>query len=192
MVKIPRFFKKKEKEPHEQAHVSAPQKAEKKSPGVQGPHEKLGGEKGFKCPPQKGAPQADPLNLGGPGVPGESGRFGRFDRIRLNREVEKVLREGKSLSGGLLKLAWIETAKRGSPSRRIAIRVPHKFGNAVKRNRARRLLREVFRRNRGGILEGSELVVSFKAEPAGRKLSYGEVDAEFKALLRKAGIWSDE
>ena len=61
---------------------------------------------------------------------------------------------------------------------RIGVITSRKVGNAVERNRARRIIRDIFRRNRGGMPAGLDCVVI-----AGRSIvgaEYGEIE---KALL---------
>jgi ribonuclease P protein component len=60
---------------------------------------------------------------------------------------------------------------------RLGITVTRKVGNAVRRNRAKRLLREVFRRHRLRLAPALDLVVN--ARPGMEALTYTELEAEF-------------
>jgi ribonuclease P protein component len=57
-------------------------------------------------------------------------------------EIREVLEQGKRLSGKYVNI-FIKTADR----ERFAVLVPRRLGNAVKRNRMKRLAREVYRLN---------------------------------------------
>ena len=66
------------------------------------------------------------------------------------------------------------------PDQRLGITVTKKIGNAVVRNRVKRVLREVFRRNRELFPPGTDVV--FIAKDGAGKLGYAAVLAEVSAL----------
>jgi ribonuclease P protein component len=70
-----------------------------------------------------------------------------LDRLRRKRDLEKVFEDGRRLYG-----AWVvaQVRKRGpdesvATRTRVAVVAGRRLGNAVKRNRAKRLLRETCR-----------------------------------------------
>lgn len=70
-----------------------------------------------------------------------------MDRLRRKRDLEKVFEDGRRLYG-----AWVvaQVRKRGpdesvATRTRVAVVAGRRLGNAVKRNRAKRLLRETCR-----------------------------------------------
>ncbi|NUQ41951.1 MAG: ribonuclease P protein component [Calditrichaceae bacterium] len=69
-------------------------------------------------------------------------RFGLPRSARLNRsaEIRKVLQNGAKLTGSSINLFFMP-AERG----RFAVVVPKRVGNAVRRNRMKRLVREIYR-----------------------------------------------
>lgn len=67
---------------------------------------------------------------------------------------------------------------------RLGITVTRKIGNAVARNRIKRLVREVFRRNRSRLPEGLDLVWVAKQQAA--QVEYADVVADFEALIGRA------
>jgi ribonuclease P protein component len=59
-------------------------------------------------------------------------------------------------------------------------------GNAVARNRARRLLRESFRRHQLDLATPVDMVLVARPSIAG--MSFGEVEREFLSTARRAGL----
>jgi len=77
-------------------------------------------------------------------------------RLRRRREFDAVFAEGKSAADRLLVVHALEN---GSGRSRIGIITSARTGNAVCRNRIRRLVREAFRTSRPELPEGFDLVV---------------------------------
>lgn len=69
------------------------------------------------------------------------------------------------------------------PDTRLGITVTRKVGNAVVRNRIKRLVREVFRQHRAQLPPGLDIVWVAKQQAAGA--SYADVLEDFEALLRR-------
>jgi len=69
---------------------------------------------------------------------------------------------------------------------RLGLIVPRRIGNAVTRNRVKRVLREVFRRSRRHICPGTALVI--RVAPPIANLPYSAIDRQFREAVRRAGI----
>jgi len=69
------------------------------------------------------------------------------------------------------------------PPTRLGITVTRKIGNAVARNRIKRLVREVFRQHRERLPAGLDLVFIAKHQAAG--VEFAAVLADFEALTRR-------
>jgi ribonuclease P protein component len=68
---------------------------------------------------------------------------------------------------------------------RIGITATRKFGGAVERNRARRLVREVFRKNRWLVPRGVDIVINVKKPLA--EAGYRDLEDDFRAFLERVG-----
>ena len=75
-------------------------------------------------------------------------------------------------------------AENGLQWNRIAITLKRKYGNSVQRNRVKRILREIFRKNKSRLKLGYDVVLLVYP---GNDI-YEERENQFLSLLKKAGI----
>jgi ribonuclease P protein component len=111
-------------------------------------------------------------------------RLGRAVRLKQRREFACIRQEGERLSQGCLIANWRRLTA-AAPSR-IGVVTSGRLGNAVVRNRARRLLREVFRLHQPDLAGPVDLVLVARPSIVGRRFS--EVERDFLTTLRKAGL----
>jgi ribonuclease P protein component len=111
-------------------------------------------------------------------------RFGRAARIKQGRDFSRVRQLGERLSTGCLVANWQRLPGEG-PSR-LGVITSGKIGNAVVRNRARRLLRESFRLHQQSLPKSLDLVLVARASIVGK--NFAAVERDFLAALRKAGL----
>ncbi|TBW25846.1 ribonuclease P protein component [Gramella sp. KN1008] len=75
--------------------------------------------------------------------------FGNSQKLKSKKHIDLLFTEGKSLKAFPLKLIYIPLAEKGEPQLKTGVSVPKKLvSTAVKRNRIKRLIREVFRKNK--------------------------------------------
>jgi ribonuclease P protein component len=72
-------------------------------------------------------------------------QFRPTDRIRRRAEFQEIYGRGTKVHG---RYSTVFLLRRQSGNGRLGIAATRKFGGAVERNRAKRLIREVFRRNK--------------------------------------------
>ena len=109
------------------------------------------------------------------------------ERLRQSSEFQRVFREAVSHPGRLL-VVFVHTVP-GAP-RKVGFVASRRVGNAVHRNRAKRLLREVYRNHKHAIpATGIQIVlVARKGCEAAR---YQDVERDFISLLTRAGFCAD-
>ena len=107
--------------------------------------------------------------------------------LKKNKDFQKVYRYGRSYANRYLVL-YVFTAN--GLEGRVGFAAGKKLGNAVMRNRVKRLLRESYRLNRPLLLPEYDLLL------VGRKaavdVKYAIVEKAFLNLGRKAGILRQE
>ena len=128
-----------------------------------------------------------------PGAPARL-RLTRAMRIRQGRDFARLKSQGQRLAQGGLVLNWLELPKlpEGAPSQsqaRFAVITTRKLGNAVIRNRARRLLRECFRLHQHALRVPVEMVLIARRSLVGQ--SFAGVEADYLAILRSAKLISN-
>ena len=103
--------------------------------------------------------------------------------LKQNHEFRRLYSKGKSAVSPYFAVYCRKTNR---PVSRLGIPTGVKLGNAVKRNRARRRIRELYRTNEHRLLPGYDVVVVARARVIyGR---YPELERSFLQLMRKLGI----
>lgn len=105
--------------------------------------------------------------------------FGRAERIRTRADFQKVYQQGTKVHG---RFATIFTLANDLPVGRLGIAATRKLGGAVQRNRAKRLIREVFRLNK--IATGTDVVVVPKRELLDATLT--DLETEYRHNLGRS------
>ena len=114
-------------------------------------------------------------------------------RLRSARDFERVWREGQSHAHPLVVLISCrrppegEEAEAGAePPTRCGFVAGKKVGSAVKRNRAKRLLREAVRARHDALALGWDLV--FVARSPLAEATLGQAQAAVNQLLKRANV----
>lgn len=119
--------------------------------------------------------------------------FGPESRINLDRDVERVLHEGRRVNEDFITLFWLKreippSENRQHFSQRLAIRISSRVGDAVFRNRLKRLIREVFRHERSHWENNIDVVMIVKPAENLKKMDYGVLRETVMSCCRKAGM----
>ncbi len=125
---------------------------------------------------------------------------GKTERLRRTIDFQRVFSQGECVRAGVF-LCYIlkRSLAVSSPLAGREVGAGNRIGfvvskrvskKAVTRNRVRRLLREVYRQNKGRLKEGQDLVVIAKAGAG--DLSFLDVQETVLHLFRKAGAMKEE
>lgn len=107
--------------------------------------------------------------------------FRKSDRIRTQKDISRVFKEGQSWAGRGLRLNILPNNEKFS--RAVFITVKN-YGNAVKRNRARRLVSECWRQEKPAIKSGFDVVVVIFRDND----FFNQRQAQLRYILRRASL----
>lgn len=111
-------------------------------------------------------------------------RLRREQRLRSGGDFVRLKNEGRRRVQGCLILNWQPSESFLIDHSRVGVITAKTIGGAVLRNRARRLLRESFRRHQEQLAQPVVIVLVARRSIAGK--SYSEVETDFlKALDRE-------
>jgi len=83
-------------------------------------------------------------------------RFPKRERLRLKRDFENVFENGKVIQNDFFVLFYVEN---GLDHPRLGVVVKRKFGKAWARNKLKRWVREIFRKDKAKFKEGYDYVI---------------------------------
>ncbi len=107
-------------------------------------------------------------------------------RLRHADDFARLRAQGQRWSHPLVSLS---VASNGLDHNRYGFVVSRRQGNAVARNRARRLMREAVRHCHGRLRAGFDM--AFVARNAISDRPYSEIRDTLEGLFRRAGLWMD-
>lgn len=105
-------------------------------------------------------------------------RLRPVERIRRRAEYQKIYKDGTRFQARLMTLFILPNHQ---PGPRLGIAATRKLGSAVQRNRAKRLVREVFRRNKPA--DGYDIVVVPRPEML--VAGFADLEADYCSALRR-------
>ncbi len=111
--------------------------------------------------------------------------FRAGQRLRRNKDFRAVREQGRRIDCGAFLLTWRNrSAEPLDATPRVGVVASRaSVGNAVHRNRAKRRLREIYRRHQTLVPSGLDLVLTARA--ALLRLEFAEVEQRFAQACRK-------
>ena len=108
----------------------------------------------------------------------------RPEVLRYKKDFDRLYKKGKSSGDRFVVVFFVASSDR--PYTRRAFLASKKVGNAVVRNRARRLMKEGFRKLKDEIRPGHDVL--FIARHSIVSCGCGEVEASMRSALSKGGL----
>ena len=105
-------------------------------------------------------------------------RLTKHERLHLQREFDLVFQTGRVFA---FREITVRVIANGLDRGRLGLSVGRRVGNAVRRNRVKRLLREAFRRNKGLLLAPCDMVIVPRS--AWKDLTLGAIEPTMKSAL---------
>jgi ribonuclease P protein component len=109
-------------------------------------------------------------------------RFRAYEHVRLKREFDRVFQQGRAIE---LHEICVRAAPNGLGHARLGLCVGKRHGNAVRRNRIKRLLREAYRLNRQVLTVPCDLVIVPRT--SWRNLTLAAIEPVFREALSRIG-----
>ncbi len=107
----------------------------------------------------------------------------RNDVLRKQADFDAVYKKGRSVGDKYVVVFYL---KNGLDHNRTGFLASKKVGNSVKRNRARRLMRESYRQLKDIVPVGHDIIIIARNTITGR--SFSEVDNSMKHAFRRTGL----
>jgi ribonuclease P protein component len=174
-----------------EAHLSAPPHEPRPHPRLPRPHEHRQRPQGDQQSASQGASSPERHGLqevsgsavaagaAGPASVELSRRFTSRDRVRKRFEFRNARDRGRRVHTKSF-VVWVAPSEQ--PQARLGLTVSRQVGNAVRRNRVKRLVREVFRQHRELFPERTDIVVVAKKPCAVER--FDDVYAELAQAAR--------
>lgn len=122
--------------------------------------------------------------------PGPTGRFPPEQRVRKRSEYQRAQTKARRVSTAHFVILLHRRDAESTMPARLGVVVSRRVGNAVVRNRAKRLVREAFRTTRDLFASGLDVVVVVRRPLAELKL--GDVVAEWREAARAIARRTEE
>jgi ribonuclease P protein component len=113
-------------------------------------------------------------------------KFSYREKLHADKDFKTVLKRGRRFDGSAVKVIVHQNSL---CINRLGLITSRKVGTAVKRNLAKRRLREIFRLNKHRISAGTDIIFILKPQTA--RLNFDDLQNAVLTLLKKAHAYFD-
>lgn len=113
-------------------------------------------------------------------------RIMKYTQMLKKNEFKNVYDNAKSLSNRSVVILYI---KNNTQQNRLGIVASKKIGNSVKRNKARRRIKEIYRINENNLFKGYDIVIIAKSPI--NESSFGELQKSIINCFKRFKIWEN-
>lgn len=110
------------------------------------------------------------------------------NRLTLRRDFSLTYRFGRSVANHQFVL--FQKPRKDQGPFRLGISASKKIGNAVVRNRVRRLIKEIVRLSKGEIKQGIDIIIVVRKPAA--DMDFHLMEKSLKHLFRRAGLYANQ
>ena len=114
--------------------------------------------------------------------------FTKAERLCSKVIIDEVFAKGRTVTGPLFKLIWLESKEKQEYPLQVVITVPKRnFKKAVDRNKLKRRIREAYRKNKAGVYAktGSKSYGLILIYTGRTIVEYGEIEEKIIKLLER-------
>ena len=112
-------------------------------------------------------------------------------KIKKNYEFNILFSKGKFFYGNNIFMYLLKN-KKNNDVNKLGIAVGKKCGNAVERNKIKRLIRENYRLFEDNIKCGYNILISVNKNCQIKNINFYDIKNDLKKLLKKSELWIDE
>ncbi|MFD0716178.1 ribonuclease P protein component [Paenibacillus sp. GCM10027626] len=105
-------------------------------------------------------------------------------RLRKREDFSRIYRHGKSFANGQFVVYWSRQPK--AEPFRLGVSASKKIGNAVVRNRMRRLVKEIIRHQADRITDQLDIIIIVRKAAVGMKMK--ELERSMLHVLKRSGL----
>ncbi|WP_168123259.1 ribonuclease P protein component [Paenibacillus sp. HB172176] len=106
-------------------------------------------------------------------------------RLRNREDFSRIYRKGKSFANGQFVVYW--SKQRIAEPFRLGVSASKKIGNAVVRNRMRRMVKEIVRHQEHRIVPHTDFILIVRKPATAMKMK--EMEKSVHHVLKKAGLF---
>jgi ribonuclease P protein component len=110
-------------------------------------------------------------------------RYARQQHLRSATDFQRIRASGTKWECGFFYVTFLESPAGAAPVRRLGVVASRRVGNAVARNRAKRLMRELFRLNQQQLPPACDLVMVARSSIT--RAGFADLQRRFQGALRR-------